>query len=63
VDSRLLEHRDRPDRVIELGTRAFRELVDRLAARQRQGCLALRGEVLLRVDGETVLVKAGDSSL
>ncbi|MCB1097263.1 MAG: hypothetical protein KDN22_16945, partial [Verrucomicrobiae bacterium] len=46
-----------PDRVVEIGTQAFSELVDKLAAGNRQGCFALTGQLLLNVDGESVLVK------
>lgn len=47
-----------PDRTIEFGTDEFYKLVDRLVAEGRQGILALSGEMLLLIDGKTVLVKA-----
>ncbi len=47
-----------PDRTIEFGTDEFYLLVDRLVAEGRQGILALSGEMLLLIDGKTVLVKA-----
>jgi Ca-activated chloride channel family protein len=47
-----------PDRTIEFGTDEFYQLVDRLVAEGRQGILALSGEMLLLIDGQTVLVKA-----
>ena len=48
----------RPDRTIEFGTDEFYQLVDRLVAEGRQGILALSGEMLLLIDGKTVLIKA-----
>jgi len=48
----------KPDRTIEFGTDEFYQLVDRLVAEGRQGILALSGEMLLLIDGQTVLVKA-----
>jgi hypothetical protein len=47
----------KPDRVIEFGTPEFYKLVDRLVAEGRQGILALSGEMLLSIDGKTVLIK------
>ena len=46
-----------PDRVVEIGTLEFSKLVDQLAADNRQGCFALSGQLLLNVDGQSVLVK------
>jgi Ca-activated chloride channel family protein len=59
VDSQVVEHENdaRPQRVIEFGSDEFRALAARLAAENRQGCLALRGEILLRVGEELILVK------
>lgn len=48
----------KPDRTIEFGTTEFYQLVDRLVAEGRQGILALSGEMLLLIDGKTVLIKA-----
>jgi Ca-activated chloride channel homolog len=48
----------KPDRVIEFGTPEFDKLVDQLVTEGRQGILALSGELLLVVDGKTVLIKA-----
>lgn len=60
VDSSALsrEKDPKPDRTIEFGTDEFYQLVDRLVAEGRQGILALSGEMLLLIDGKTVLVKA-----
>ena len=59
VDSRIVEKEGtlKPKKVIEFGTEEFRKLVATLASRGRQGCVALRGDILLVVDGETLLVK------
>jgi len=59
VDSRLVEATKKPDRVIEFGSDAFRDLVRRLTDENRQGCVALKGEILLELDGRSVLVKPG----
>ena len=48
----------KPDRVIEFGTPEFDKLVDQLLRDGREGILALSGEMLLMVDGKTVLIKA-----
>ncbi|HEY0726548.1 MAG TPA: VIT domain-containing protein [Pyrinomonadaceae bacterium] len=48
----------KPDQVVEFGTPEFYRLVDRLVRDGREGILALSGELLLMVDGKTVLIKA-----
>ena len=60
VDSSVLDREKNitPDQTIEFGTPAFFKLVDRLVSEGRQGILALSGEMLLVIDGKTVLVKA-----
>jgi len=60
VDSRIVDEKrkDSPEKVIEFGSKAFLELVDRLAESNRQGSLALLGDILMEVDGEVVLIKA-----
>ena len=60
VDSSVLEIEKtaKPDQTIEFGTPAFYKLVDRLVSEGRQGILALSGEMLLSIDGKTVLVKS-----
>lgn len=59
VDSSLVENESQvtPDRTIEFGTEEFFELALKLAKQNRQASIALRGEILLMVDGETVLVR------
>lgn len=46
-----------PDRTIEIGSTAFGRLVDELAADNRQGLLALRGELLIEHRGQIVLIR------
>lgn len=60
VDSRLLSGTSeaRPQQAIRFGSEAFRELAERLAREGRQGSIALRGDILLQVDGEPVLIRA-----
>jgi Ca-activated chloride channel family protein len=48
----------RPDEVVSFGSTEYWDLVSRLIGENRQGCLALGGDVLLDVDGKTVLVKS-----
>ncbi|MCK4786583.1 MAG: hypothetical protein KAV87_22680, partial [Desulfobacteraceae bacterium] len=59
VDSRVVENEAelKPKKVIEFGSEEFIELAYRLAAENRQGSIALGGDVLLLVEGEVVLVK------
>jgi Ca-activated chloride channel family protein len=47
-----------PKKVIEFGSKEFIELAQKLARKNRQGSIALRGDVLLLVEGEPVLIKA-----
>jgi hypothetical protein len=60
VDSSVLDREKTltPDQTIEFGTPEFYKLVDRLVSEGRQGILALSGEMLLSIDGKTVLIKA-----
>jgi len=59
VDSRLVEDEKniKPKRIIEFGSKEFIELADKLARENRQGSIALRGDILLLVDGEPILIK------
>jgi len=43
--------------VAEFGSQEFRRPAARLAGENRQGSMALRGEILMLVDGELVLVR------
>jgi hypothetical protein len=59
VESLLVENEAqvKPTKIIEFGSQEFIELAQKLAKTNRQGSIALRGEVLLLIDGETVLIK------
>jgi len=59
VDSRLVEDEKniKPKKVIEFGSKEFIELADKLARENRQGSIALRGDILLLVDGDPILIK------
>lgn len=57
VDASILDDAGKPaDETVEFGTKAFDELVDRLVKENRQGVLALGGEVYFLIDGKRVLV-------
>ena len=60
IDSNLVgqETQAQPTRVIAFGSREFFELAQRLASTNRQGSIAMKGDILLEVDGESILVKA-----
>jgi Ca-activated chloride channel family protein len=60
VDSRLMTNAAevRPRSVIAFGSEEFRALAARLAREGRQGSIALRGDILMLVDDEPVLIKA-----
>ncbi|MHC4647924.1 MAG: VIT domain-containing protein [Planctomycetota bacterium] len=59
VDSRLVNDEDEvePTKVIDFGSPEFIELAQKLAQTNRQGSIALRGDVLLMVEGEPVLIR------
>jgi len=59
IDSRAVNSADAGQRarIVEFGSEPFRALMQKMVRENRQGCLALRGEILLLVDGEPVLVK------
>ena len=59
VDSRLVskESEVEPTQVIEFGTEAFYRLALRLAQAGRQGSISLKGDILLEMDGQPILVK------
>jgi Ca-activated chloride channel family protein len=60
VDSRLVsnEAQVKPTKVIEFGSKEFIELAEKMATDNRQGAIALVGDVLLQIDGEPVLIKS-----
>lgn len=59
IDSRVVDRQKEitPTKVIEFGSEEFAKLAEKLAGEGRQGSIALRGEILLVVGNETVLVK------
>ena len=59
VEAQLLDREKdlRADQEIEFGTAMFDEFVARLVKEGRQGMLALGSDLLLTLDGRTVLVK------
>jgi Ca-activated chloride channel homolog len=60
IDSNLVgrEQQSEPARIIAFGSREFFDLAQRLARENRQGSIAMSGDILLEVDGQTVLIKA-----
>jgi Ca-activated chloride channel homolog len=60
VDSRLVNGAAevRPQRVIAFGSSEWRDLAAKLAREGRQGSISLRGDILMLVDGQSVLIKA-----
>jgi Ca-activated chloride channel family protein len=60
VDSRLVNNESevKPKKIIEFGSEEFIELAQKLAKANRQGSIALRGDILLMVEGEPILVKS-----
>ncbi len=56
VDARLLDRGGEAPRAVAAGSAAHRALVDRLAREGRQGLLALRGEIVVLVDGRPVVL-------
>lgn len=58
IDGMAVRNNDaKVDRTVKLGTAEYDQLVDTLVSQHRNGALAVRGEVLLNVDGKNVLVK------
>jgi Ca-activated chloride channel family protein len=46
-----------PDRVVEIGSPEFASIVDQLAANGRLATLSLRGEILMELNGQRILVR------
>lgn len=59
IDGSLIANRIRleADRTVKFGTPEFTALLDVLVKQNRQGALAVRGDILIRVNNQTVLVK------
>lgn len=58
IDSRASGETAEPTRTIEFGSDEFWQIAQKLRSENRGGALALRGEMVLMVDGEPVLLKA-----
>lgn len=59
IDSRVIDEAQtiKPNRTITFGSDDYTKLVDRLTTDGRNGCIALKGDILMVIDGETILVK------
>jgi len=59
IDSRVIDTADtiKPTRTITFGSDDYTQLVEKLASNGRNGCIALKGDILMVIDGETILVK------
>ncbi len=59
MEGRLINQpeRQKADRTIEFGTDEFFELAGKLASQNRQGSIALRGEILLEMEGQIILIR------
>jgi Ca-activated chloride channel homolog len=58
IDSRVAgKSQKRPVRVIQAGSKEFKDLVKRLSRENRAGTVSLQGDILLEVDKEAVLIK------
>ena len=59
VDSRVVDkdEKAKPEKVIEFGSKEFNDLTATLAQQGRQGSVSLRGDILLSIDGKSVLVR------
>ncbi|MCG3129904.1 MAG: hypothetical protein FLDDKLPJ_00642 [Phycisphaerae bacterium] len=60
VDSRIAQRVTgaEPKRVVTFGSPEYFSLLAKLTAQNRQGCASLKGDILLEVDGEAVLIQA-----
>jgi hypothetical protein len=63
VDSQLVarEPTAQPSREVQFGTVEYFDLAERLAKQGRQGSLALGGDILIDVDGRSILVRGSAS--
>ncbi len=59
VDSRIVDKTEQAQaqRVVDFGSEEFMQLARRLASENRQGSIMMRGEVMLVVDGQRVLIR------
>ena len=62
VDPNMLDKEtDQPDQTVEFGSDEFAAILDKLSATNRQGILALGGEIYILLDGQKILVKAQEA--
>lgn len=62
VDANMLDKEtDAPDQTVEFGSAEFAAILDKLSATNRQGILALGGEIYILLDGQKILVKAPEA--
>lgn len=58
VDTRLVEKTElKPDETIKLGSDEYLKLVERLTALGREGTVAVKGEIVIELDGKVILIK------
>jgi len=59
VDSRILDQDavTKPGKIIRFGSEEFRKLAERLAKENRAGTISLKGDILMKVDNKSVLIK------
>ena len=59
VDARLIDRvaTAKPVKTIEIGSDELRQLVERLTREGRPGVVSLKGDILLEVDGQPILIK------
>ena len=59
-ESRLINEKAVPKakREIAFGSDEYKELLEKLISENRQGTIALRGDIMMLVEGEPVLIKA-----
>ncbi len=64
IDGRLIrrENQPEPTRIIAFGSKEFFDLAQRLATENRQGSIAMRGDVLLMIDGDAVLIQVPNNN-
>lgn len=64
IDSRLVSRESdiKPKRIVKFGSKEFLELAQKLAAENRQGSIALKGDILLLVDDEPILVQMTENN-
>ncbi len=57
IEGRLIQKAEfKPKRVVSFGSSAYMDLLEKLVRKGRQGSLSLKGEILLKVDGEVIRV-------